>query len=63
MERAIGEVFEFEGKKLKVVKKYVRCKECFFYEIPCPCRAFEDIRGECIAEGREDGNNVYFIRA
>ena len=62
MERKIGEVFEFEGKKLKVIKGNVRCKECFFYEIPCPCGVFLDIRGKCTTEGREDENNVYFVR-
>lgn len=62
MERARGEVFEFEGKKLKVVEGYLRCKECFFYNIPCPCLVFINIRGKCTEESREDEKNVYFVR-
>ena len=61
MERAIGEIFEIEGKKVKVVKGYVLCNKCFFFKIPCPCRVFMNIRGECVAEGREDNNYVYFV--
>ena len=57
MERAIGEIFEFDGEKLKVVE-CEGCKGCFF-DISYNCDA-DDYVGECSDYFRKDGKNVIF---
>lgn len=64
MERKIGEVFEFEGKKLKVEKaKNGSCdgcafqaKSCYYMNLP------EEVFGYsyCLQDLREDGKSVIF---
>lgn len=63
MERKIGEVFEYNGVRLKVVEnkstKDVYCVGCFFRE---SCYLHEEVAGECVAEYRFDKTNVKFIK-
>lgn len=57
MERKIGEVFEFAGRKLIVEKaKHGSCTGCFFLEKKC----LERVHGECCDDYREDNTDVIF---
>lgn len=57
MERKIGEVFEFEGRRLKVEKAQPNsCTGCFFVERKC----LERVHGECCDDFREDNTDVIF---
>lgn len=59
MERKIGEVFEYQGKKLIV--QYVpeeNCKGCFFDG--CCTRGAKSVTGYCDEENRTDGSFVIF---
>lgn len=57
MERCIGEVFEFEGKKLKVEEsKGICCDGCYFYDKICK----ENETGVCSYDCRTDSKNVIF---
>lgn len=59
MERKIGEVFEFEGRKLKVEKvKHGSCTGCYFLNENC----FDsrEVTGECVDEFRDDDTDVIF---
>lgn len=63
MERKIGEVFEFEGKKYEVVEddkpdKENDCYKCIF-DIEPGC--FSSTRGVCCSTERTDGKEVVFI--
>lgn len=61
MERKIGEVFEYQGKKLRV--QYVpeeNCKGCFFDGI-CTDDARE-LTGECDMDKRNDNSYVVFVK-
>lgn len=60
MERKIGEVFEFEGEKYKVVEDELENFDCSL----CDLEGFlciDSNRGRCVSETREDGKNVYFV--
>ena len=63
MERKIGEVFEFEGKKCVAVyddSLYFdhSCINCVFAEKPISyCRN----KARCLPENRQDGKNVIFV--
>ena len=60
MERKIGETFEFEGHKLKVVDKDgYGCDGCFF--LNRECSLIMDVRGFCSKEYRTDKKRVIFI--
>lgn len=59
MERKIGEVFEFEGKKIEVKATSNGCDGCFLKEKCCIDSA--DLVGTCGAEDRTDGKNVIFV--
>lgn len=63
MERKIGEIFEFEGHKLKVIGKTDsrECKKCFFYNRDCS--SIRDVRGFCSEEYRTDKKSVIFVEA
>ena len=63
MERKIGEIFEFEGHKLKVIGKTDsrECKKCFFYNRDCS--SIRDVRGFCSEEYRTDKKCVIFVEA
>ena len=59
-ERQIGEVFEYEGKKLKVVKAEMCCGNCFFYK-GCCCTTINRTIGECKSSKRSDNESVVFV--
>lgn len=57
MERCIGEVFEIEGKKLKVEEvNSGSCEDCFFNDRKC----LEMVAGECCGCYRSDDKYVIF---
>lgn len=59
-ERKIGEVFDYEGKKLKVVKAEIRCGNCFFYK-NSGCTRINRTTGECKSSKRSDNESVVFV--
>lgn len=62
MERKIGETFEFEGHKLKVVDKDgYGCDGCFF--LSRECSLTRDASGFCSNEYRTDKKRVIFVEA
>ena len=60
MERKIGEVFDYQGKKLKVMEEvqHEACKGCYFFEEDCG--QIRSIVGECEHQKRSDNNGVLF---
>ena len=60
MEREVGEIFDYKGKRLQVRKATNGdgCDECFFDQI-CSTDTF-DVSGICDEDARNDGNDVYF---
>lgn len=65
MERAIGEVFDFNGVKLQVkdTGHEVSCKGCHFNGSICTNNEAHSINqtGECFHPGRNDGKDVVFV--
>ena len=60
MERKIGEIFEYEGKKLRVeADKDSECKRCCLREL-CP-DINQKIIGECVNIHRQDKTSVVFV--
>ena len=62
MERKIGEIFEFEGTKLQVVKGFdcgTGNDSCYF-EKKEKCFNYWGITGECQSSGRKDNKCVIF---
>ena len=53
MERKIGEVFEFEYKKLQVKEGSIGCVGCYFDE-DTECFDYWNITGECHLSVRKD---------
>ena len=60
MERKIGETFEYEGEKLKVIKAGTACDGCYFKGKSCDNRNY-DITGIC-SWTRKDNQPVRFIK-
>ena len=65
MERKIGEVFECNGVRLKVVEGE-GCENCYFHNLVlfgnvCKCGEYMKIRGKC-GIIREDGKSVQFVK-
>lgn len=60
MEREIGETFEYEGEKLKVIKAGTACDGCYFKGNHCDNRNY-DITGIC-GWSRKDNQAVIFIK-
>ena len=60
MERKIGEIFEYEGEKLKVIKAGTACDGCYFKGKSCDNRNY-DITGIC-GWTRKDNQSVRFIK-
>ena len=58
-ERKVGEVFEYEGRKLKVVEAEIRCGNCFFHK-GC-CTRINRTTGECKSSKRSDNESVVFV--
>ena len=64
MERAIGEVFGFNGVKLQVKDRLeLICKGCFFDKFrPAICDdVISNFTGECLGFARNDNKNVIFV--
>lgn len=63
MEHKVGEVFEFDGVKLRVETSDYPwiCGDCFFVECEIQCCTVDEI-GECIDICRTDKTNVKFIK-
>ena len=62
MERKIGETFEFEGHKLKVVDEGTcKCNECLFYRRECSL--IRNVIGSCSEVHRTDKKSVIFVKA
>lgn len=60
--REIGEVFGYEGKKLKVVEtKISTCHNCYFADRDCDCENTRKVLRECISESRTDHKPVIFV--
>ena len=62
MERKIGEVFEYHGILLKVVKQeFYRnsCEGCYFYGFMF-CARNDEMIGDCLYQNRKDKTNVIF---
>lgn len=63
LERPIGDVFKFEGVKLKVVKTiHCLCNGCYFSENDRCNINTPKIAGICNKEDRKDKNFVIFIK-
>ena len=61
-ERKVGEVFEFEGHKIKAVDADGRnCPKCFLYSLDCS--SIRDVIGFCSKEKRTDKKNLIFVEA
>lgn len=59
MERKIGEVFEFNGKKYQVVEVGSGCEGCAFdYCLDC---SEVEIKGKCHWLTRKDKEDVIFV--
>ena len=59
-ERKVGEVFEFEGHKLKVVDEGTcKCNECLFYRRECSL--IRNVIGSCSEVHRTDKKSVIFV--
>ena len=59
MEREVGEIFDYKGKRLQVRKTNgIGCEDCFFDKM-CSSDTV-DITGLCDKDVRDDGNDVYF---
>ena len=65
MERAVGEVFGFNGVKLKVedAGDSCFCYGCYFYECQCTCDTMDHTNqvGACFRIHRTDDKNVIFV--
>ena len=59
-ERRIGEVFEYDGKKLKVVEGENECDKCYFYN-NIYCTRIDRIAGACLMSRRIDNKSVKFV--
>ena len=60
MERKIGEIFEYQGKKLKVIEGENKCDKCYFYKDNY-CTRIDRIAGQCLTSKRTDNKSVNFI--
>jgi hypothetical protein len=62
MERAIGEVFEFEGERYRVEKSYNDCEKCSFDRGEyCYVNSIKMV-GECSTYNRKDKLDVVFVK-
>ena len=62
MERAIGEIFEFEGERYIVEKSYNDCEKCSFDRGEyCYVNSLK-IAGECSVYSRKDKLDVIFVK-
>ena len=66
MEKAVGEIFEFEGVKLQVkdTDRETSCNGCYFKKYLNSCLDEESVincMNRCCGIGRSDGKNVVFV--
>ena len=66
MERAVGEIFDFNGVRLRVkeAEKRYSCNGCYFKKYLNSCLDEESVRNcmnRCCGIGRSDGKNVVFV--
>ena len=62
MERKIGETFQFQGHKPRVVARGTyKCEECFFYNRDCS--SMMHVHGFCSEDYRKDKRNIIFVEA
>lgn len=66
MERAVGEVFDFNGVKLQVeeTEKRYSCNGCYFKKSLNSCfdeTSIINCMNRCCVIGRSDGKNVIFV--
>ena len=66
MERAIGEIFDFNGAKLQVkdTGKRISCDGCYFdkFEYECSDAHISDYTGLCFGSFGSDSKNVIFVK-
>ena len=66
MERAIGEVFDFDGVKLQVkdTGHEASCNGCYFNRFMCTNNEIKSIdqTGGCFRACRTDDRNVIFVK-
>ena len=59
MERKVGDVFNFDGKKFEVIEG--DCEDCYFLtKLYCSKSSVMDIIGECSEVVRKDNEDVCF---
>lgn len=62
MERKIGEVFEYNGVKLRVEPEVYVCRGCYFkHDSDKWCTQYKSIRGECQKASRSD-RGIIFVK-
>ena len=60
-ERKVGEVFECEGKKLKVVETEItKCDDCYFFDNNACLKNYQ-VAGECLSRKRTDYKPIIFV--
>lgn len=59
MEQKIGEQFEYNGVRLKVVESKA-CKGCYFFKDFRYCDEIIEVTGDCIPLYRSDRKSVNF---
>ena len=59
MERKIGEVFEWDGVKLRVEQESQACKGCYSHQLKQWCDGNRSVRGECQSASRSDGGVIF----
>lgn len=61
MERKIGETFEIDGKKYKVIESNPERSDCDICAFDRDYRCISTKRGFCQRYNREDEKDVYFV--
>ncbi len=61
MERKIGEVFEIDNKKYKVIESNPERSDCDIFAFDSDYRCITTKRGFCQRINREDGADVIFV--
>ena len=64
IEHKIGEVFKCDGKEVRVetsIGSVYSCSKCAFKPNECPSLQYDDKLDDCIAELRDDGEDVIFV--
>lgn len=65
IEHKIGEVFESDGKNVRVeqaIGNIYSCGKCEFNPNECPSLQYDCKLDDCIAELRDDGKDVVFVK-